>query len=378
MRPDLVRPSDKAEKLLCQTASYIIRKHYTGKIPRAFARTGTMQYTLHNDFSEIPDAVWNALASEGISHTPFARYEYLSQWWKTLGGGEWDEADLILVSASEGGLPIGIAPLFKARHGGRDALLLVGSIEISDYLDLIVRAQDHRRFLSGLLDFLDQSRAFQGLSLDWYNLPDSSPTLQALKAESERRGRSYRAEIYRPAPHIALRGSFDAFLDGLEKKQRHEIRRKMRRAAENLPPVQFHVVETAANLELEMDAFLGLMSQDSNKAQFLRPAMREHMRAVMRQAFGNGYLWLGFLTIDGTPAAAALNFDYANKLWGYNSGVNRYFMDLSPGWVLLAHQIRWASEHGRFEFDFMRGDEDYKYRFGGVNRYVMRAVVERS
>ena len=29
-------------------------------------------------------------------------------------------------------------------------------------------------------------------------------------------------------------------------------------------------------------------------------------------------------------------------------------------------------EYERYEFDFMRGDEDYKYRFGGVNRYVMR------
>ena len=75
----------------------------------------------------------------------------------------------------------------------------------------------------------------------------------------------------------------------------------------------------------------------------------------------------------GCEAAAAFNFDYKGKLWGYNSAVNRDFLDLSPGWVLLAHQIQWACEHGRTEFDFMRGDEDYKYRFGAVNRHVMRA-----
>jgi CelD/BcsL family acetyltransferase involved in cellulose biosynthesis len=48
-------------------------------------------------------------------------------------------------------------------------------------------------------------------------------------------------------------------------------------------------------------------------------------------------------------------------------------MDISPGWVLLARQIEWACEHGRSEFDFMRGDEAYKYRFGAVNRHVVRA-----
>ena len=127
-----------------------------------------------------------------------------------------------------------------------------------------------------------------------------------------------------------------------------------------------------------MDAFFQLMAQDVNKRQFLKPAMREHMRAVMRRAFDNGYLWLAFLTVDGANAAAALNFDYKNKLWGYNSGVNREFMELSPGWVLLAHQIQWASEHGRSEFDFMRGDEEYKYRFGAVNRFVMRVRVAPS
>jgi CelD/BcsL family acetyltransferase involved in cellulose biosynthesis len=53
-------------------------------------------------------------------------------------------------------------------------------------------------------------------------------------------------------------------------------------------------------------------------------------------------------------------------------------MELSPGWVLLAQVIQWCAEHGRSEFDFMRGDEDYKYRFGGVNKHVMRAKAIRS
>jgi CelD/BcsL family acetyltransferase involved in cellulose biosynthesis len=50
-------------------------------------------------------------------------------------------------------------------------------------------------------------------------------------------------------------------------------------------------------------------------------------------------------------------------------------MEFSPGWVLLGHTIEWCCENGRYEFDFMRGDEEYKYRFGGVNKYVMRARV---
>jgi CelD/BcsL family acetyltransferase involved in cellulose biosynthesis len=53
-------------------------------------------------------------------------------------------------------------------------------------------------------------------------------------------------------------------------------------------------------------------------------------------------------------------------------------MELSPGWVLLAQVIQWCCEHGRYEFDFMRGNEEYKYRFGGANKYVMRVKVVKS
>lgn len=334
-----------------------------------------MEFTLLEDFSSISAPAWNALVEAGISDTPFLRYEVLSQWWKTLGGGEWTEAELVLITGTENGNLIGIAPLFKAVYDGRAALLLVGSIEISDYLDLIVRAEDLPRFLAGLMDFLAQSGSFAGLPFDWYNLVDSSPTFAALKAESEKRGWTYHEEIYRPTPRIALNGDFEAYLAGIEKKQRHEIRRKMRRAVNSEAPVHFYIVEEAATLESEIESFFQLMEQDSNKAGFLKPAMREHMRVIMRSAFTQGYLWLAFLTVDGVKAAAAFNFDYKNKLWGYNSGVSHDFMELSPGWVLLSHQLQWACEHGRYEFDFMRGDEEYKYRFGGVNKYVMRATT---
>ncbi|MBI5823859.1 MAG: GNAT family N-acetyltransferase [Chloroflexi bacterium] len=333
-----------------------------------------MEYTLHKDFSELNAQEWNDLLKDSVSDTPFLRHEYQRGWWEHRGGGEWQNAQLILVTAREDGRLIGIAPLFIAEYETKPALLLIGSIEISDYLDLIVRMDDHSRFLTGLLDFLASSFADSWSSLDWYNLPDSSPTLAALKAESESRGWTHLEEIYRPTPRIALNGDFDEYLSRVEKKQRHEIRRKLRRAIESERGVRWFISDMS-DPEAEIDAFLTLMEQDSNKAGFLREPMRTQMREVIRTAHENGWLWLAFLEADGQRIAAALNFDYGNKLWGYNAGVNREFMDLSPGWVLLAHILQWCCENGRTEFDFMRGDEEYKYRFGGVNKYVMRVRV---
>jgi CelD/BcsL family acetyltransferase involved in cellulose biosynthesis len=337
-----------------------------------------MNFTLHKDFSEIPLEAWNALVEQSITDTPFSRHEYLSEWWKTLGGGEWESAELVLVSATENDQLIGIAPLFISNYDGQRALMLAGSIEISDYLDLIVREGDLSRFLSGLLAFLISSAPDNWSALDWYNIPDSSPSLAALQAEAEKRGWTHHQEVYRPTPRIPLNGSFEDYLSRIDKKQRHEIRRKMRRAAESDKNVQFNIVDGKENIDSEINAFLDLMLHDPGKAEFLHPAMREQMTVTIQNAHKYGYLWLAFLEIEGARTAASLNFDYRNKLWGYNSGVSREHMELSPGWVLMAHTIQWCCENGRYEFDFMRGDEEYKYRFGGVNKYVMRVKITKS
>ncbi|MCQ3937484.1 MAG: hypothetical protein DPW18_10615 [Chloroflexi bacterium] len=335
-----------------------------------------MDYRLLNDFSEIDSRAWNDLLSESVSDTPFLRYEYQHAWWQHLGGGEWKDAKLVLVTAHENGKLTGIAPLFLAEYENQPALLLNGSIEISDYLDVIVRAEDHARFISGLLDFLASTLTGSWSNLEWYNLPDNSPTLAALKAEAEKRGWTHLEEIYRPTPRIALNGDFEEYLSRVEKKQRHEIRRKMRRAAES-GRARFYIVPKDADIEPEIEAFFRLMTQDPNKALFLQDGMRDQFVTTVRAAHQYGYLWLAFLEVDGVKAAASLNFDYKGKLWGYNSGVSRDHMELSPGWVLTAYVIQWCCENGRCEFDFMRGDEEYKYRFGGVNRYVMRVRVGR-
>lgn len=338
-----------------------------------------MKLTIHNTFPEptfMPD--WNALLAESMTNVPFLRYEYLAAWWRTLGGGEWKEASLSLVTAHEADRLIGIAPLFRTtnRDGGL-AQMLLGSIEISDYLDVIVRKEDLSRFLSGVLDELASQPPEAWSVLDWYNLPDTSPTLASLKEESVKRGWTCVEEIYKPTPSIPLPGDWETYLSSIDKKQRHEIRRKMRRAEESDQQVRWYIVDDEEQLDGEIDAFLALMASDPDKAAFLTEPMRAQMRATAQNAFREGYLQLAFMEVFGQKAAGYFNLDYGNKIWVYNSGLDRKFMELSPGWVLLGYLLQWANEHKRAEFDFMRGDEDYKYKFGGQNRHVMRVKVSR-
>lgn len=339
-----------------------------------------MDFKLHTSFDSLETLAssWNELVTASVTNAPFLRYEYLSTWWKSLGGGEWQDARLALLTATEEDALIGVAPLFlAANRAAQPALMLLGSIEISDYLDLVAHRESLQPFLSGLLDWLDRSYPEPWSLLDWYNLPEASLTLPALKAEAAKRGWGYDEQVYQPTPYIPLPGDYEAYLESLDKKQRHEVRRKMRRAEESGRGVRWYIVDDENALDAEMDAFMALMAHDPEKAAFLTPAMRAQMKAAAHAAFRGGYLQLAFLEADGQKACGYFNFDYDGRIWVYNSGLDRKFMDISPGWVLLGYLLEWANTHKRSEFDFMRGNEDYKYRFGALNRQVMRVQVKR-
>lgn len=322
---------------------------------------------------------WNRLLANSASDVPFLRHEYLTAWWRTLGGGEWPDGELFVVTGRQkDGQLCGIAPLFSAQNReGERALLLLGSIEISDYLDLIARPADLPAFVPALLDFLSGPQAPNWQVLDWYNLLESSPTLVELKKAAGSCSWAYTLEPLQHCPYIPLPGNWETYLGGIDKKQRHEVRRKMRRAEEYSEPVRWYIVDDEASLETETDAFMDLMAQDEEKERFLTPAMRLQMHTTVKAAFRGGWLQLAFIEVGGQKAAAYLNFDYNNHIWVYNSGLNVNYRELSPGWVLLGRLLQWANEHQRAAFDFMRGDEDYKYRFGGIDRQVIRATVRR-
>jgi len=333
-----------------------------------------VEFTIYNEFSEPLKNEWNDLLAQSTPRVPFLRFEYLFAWWKHRGGGEWPaDARLNLIVGHESGSMVGIAPCFSAVHQGKRCLLLLGSIEISDYLDVISRVEDRARFIQGLLDFVRSCPGALGdvEALDFYNILEDSPTVPAFRENS-----GAVLEELQHSPYIKLPGDWETYLNAIDKKQRHEIRRKMRRAAEAEIPAELYITSEAGNLEADMEAFLGLMAQDEEKARFLTPAMREQMKEIMRVAFAGHVLQLAFLKIGNEFAAGYLNADYLNRIWVYNSGLDRRFMEYSPGWVLLGHLLQWANEQQREELDFMRGDEEYKYRFGAVDRHILRVTLK--
>ena len=330
------------------------------------------------EFEQIANP-WNQLLEKSAQDLPFLRHEFLTTWWNTLGGGEWSSGELHIVTGWEDADNlIAIAPFFlTTNRENKHALMFLGSIEISDYLDLIVPSNQLDAFIEAMLAYLTGPEAPDWEVLDLYNLLDDSDTIPTLEAAAKKLSLNYSLEKLQPAPRIALAEDWDAYLMSIDGKQRREIRRKLRRAEGFYMPVDWYLVEDESKLDEDIDAFLDLMAYDSEKEAFLTEVMKSQMRASVHAGFKAGWAQLAFLTIGEEKACAYLNFDYGGQIWVYNSGINFKFMELSPGWVLLAYLIQWAIDQGRENFDMMRGNEVYKYRFGGVDRFIMRVQITR-
>lgn len=326
-------------------------------------------YTAYpNDLAED----WQALLQDSVHKVPFLAFQYQKLWWESRGAGEWSQdCELRLIVAREGDRLVGVAPLFLTPQG---ELRLVGSVEISDYLGFLVRPADVDRFVAGLYAQL-QDMQWQHITLD--NIFDDSPLVPALLQGAVNAGWTSTEEDEEVAPSVSLDGDWETYLAGVNKKQRHEIRRKMRRAEESELGVKFRFVRDAEELPQAMQDVFRLMRYDEEKQAFLTPVMEKLFLDMADWALAEGILSLAFLDINGRPAACNFSFDYEDQIWLYNSGISSEYQELSPGWVILGNLIQWCTQNGKTRFDFMRGDEEYKYRFGAQNRQLVQIKITR-
>lgn len=319
---------------------------------------------------------WNPLLRDSASDTIFLTWEWQSTWWEHLGEGE---LYLLAMRTDEGRL-VGIAPLrLTMLDDGPNDLSIVGCRDVSDYLDLIAASGHEEKVYSALLDWLGSDEAPAWDLADLCNIPAASPTHSLLAEMAAARGYQVQTEVEDICPIISLPSTWDEYLSSLSKKQRHEIRRKIRRA-EGSGQINWYIVNEEHDLAAEMEAFVELHQKSHvDKDEFMDAQMKGFFHAAAQILQEAGWLQLALMDINGEKAAAMLNFDYRDSILVYNSGYDpQKYASLSPGIVLLSYCIQWAIESGRARFDFMRGNEEYKYRFGAQPTEIYRLLITRN
>jgi len=313
---------------------------------------------------------WNRLLVGSPSDTIFLTWEWQSLWWECFGRGH----QLLLLTARHEEELVGIAPLFYADEG---IIHLVGGTEISDYLDIIALSGYEREVWSAFLTYLLEECSWD--ILDLHNLPGASPTREVLFSLKEKYGLKVAVSLEHVCPLISLPQTWEGYLQMLDKKQRHELRRKLRKAQREAQ-VDWYLVSEDADLASEMEMFLDLHQRSSaHKEQFMDQTMQRFFKAMAQSTFEAGWLRLGFILINGLKMASLLCFDYDDSILLYNSGYDpERYRALSPGVLATAHCIEEAIQQKKRVFDFLRGSEEYKYRFGAQDTEVYHLVVTRA
>jgi len=342
-----------------------------------------METNIHTtpDIFEQLRPEWNALLRNSAADTPFLTYEWQKTWSDCLCSCE---GELQLLTVRDGGALLGIAPLFVLSESGKDGrprhlLRLIGSVDASDYLDLIAARGREREVFSALLDALEQSDTWD--AIDLWNVPEASLTRALLPELIAPRGWTLLDEKQVVCPIIRLPAQFEDYVQSLDKKERHELRRKLRRAEATEGAAWYAITgqDHAHDLDEAAEAFIVLMMKSrSDKSDFMTDDMRRFFHQMMRATHDGGFLHLAFLDVNGVKAATYLSFDYNQKRLVFNSGLETEgFQSLSAGIVLAARVIDDAIQRGYTEFDFLRGDEKYKYHMGAKDTWVYHVRVDR-
>lgn len=323
------------------------------------------QTTLHS-FDSLEES-WDALVPDCDVKAFFLSHDWQRLWWDSFGEGR----ELLLLAFQHASENVGIAPMQRQD----DVISFLGDTDLFDFHDFIIPQGKEASFYSVLEDYLT-TQSWQQLYFP--SLSHASPTLEYLPQMAERQGWKCLVEQEDVSPTLTLPVDWDTYLSGLRKKDRHELRRKFRRleAAEGFEP---KVYTSPADVGNKLDAFFNLMRQSrEEKHRFLTPEREAFFREMAVALAEVGVLGLWFLEQNGNPVSSALCFDYCGRRLLYNSGFDPAFAELSVGLLLKATCIRDAIEKKLTSFEFLRGDEPYKYHLGGVDQAVYCMTVSRA
>ena len=367
-------------------------------------------------FDAIPREAWDRLLAVTACATPFSRWTFHRAWWDGYGESAHEDYLICFPADGPGALDpasiVAIVPLMHRhevepddsilrtaiRHAPRlaptpipdraKAVFFAASYH-ADYATLLCDRADLPDVAAAVVETLASGPDPSHGPDDWdvvdlRRLRADDPALPALeaafRAAADRYGWAVTREQEDVCPVLRVdTDDWDTYLNTLTTKDRHEIRRKVRRA-EAAGPVEFEDVAAPASA---VDEFIAI-HQARWGADGLFPETpggersRHFFRRLAELEGPGGALRLGRLRAAGRTIFMCVGFHQRDTVYYYNAGSDPDARALSPGVVGVAHYLRHGLAAGYRVFDFLRGNEPYKYSWGAVDEPIYRLIVTRG
>ena len=345
-------------------------------------------------FDAIPRPVWETLLARTARRTPFSRWTFHRAWWDAYG----DTAEPhYLVCCRPGATDddiVAIVPLMTrpstpdapgARPGHAPLTLFMGASYHADYATFLCHPSDLPEVTAAVACQLASDPVDAWDAIDLRRMRHDDPLLReamvAFRDASPVWQVSCVQEDVCPVVRLPASGDWDDYLATLDKKARHEIRRKLRRAEEvgavrfRLLPLEPASVESFISLHQKRWGTQGLFPDSAAGGRSRRFLLR---LTELEAAEGPGaQLQMGRVSVGERVVLESLAFDDGVTCYFYNAGMDPEARELSPGVTGTAAYLRDRISAGRTRFDFLRGNEPYKYEWGAVDEPIVRIVVTR-
>ncbi len=362
------------------------------------------------DALNIVRAEWQALQADCPGATPFQTWEWNAAWWRHFGARK--HARILLFrhdkqdaeNAAQDTL-VGIAPFYTSFHLGTPLrrLAWIGTGH-SDYLGPLASSDRQDDVAHALREHLDTHLRGWDIADLQQMRPDAPLLMQAMAAganssitlkpdrnagagKSARRAKPALRPAHTPSvlpiepcPFVTLPAQWEAFTARLGKKMRSNLGYYDRLLQKTFGVVSFDIARTDT-LDAGMTALFDLHQKRWN-ARWLPGVLgsrrvQDFHRDIAQTFLDRGWLRLHLLTIDGAIRAVLYCFAYGGRTFYYLGGFAPDMGKYSLGTLLTGRAIRCAIEEDCTEFDFLRGDEPYKYKWLPDERMNHRLLLIR-
>jgi len=323
---------------------------------------------------------WNDLLKRSDIENIFLTWEWLSTYLRSFDKQQtlW----ILVVRQQQDGYLMGVVPLLLQSRSVALGLTLkelsfIGSEVGSDHLDFILDKRYSDTIVNELSDFInEQEKPWDLIHLE--GCRQSSIAYQVLQTL----GHSvYHYPVV--CPYLELPTQWDEYLQSLGKKRRYKIKAYRRKLEEAFPEqVSYQQINTQAELEASL-ADLFALHQQAQQAQGRNGAFADKTRQlfhreICRQFLAKDRLRLYFLKVNNKPIAMVYSFFYGGKVSFYTTGFDLQWSAHSPGQQIIYYVLEQLINEQAQEFDFLRGDESYKFMMTQTVREDQRLIMPRS
>ncbi|MBU1852903.1 MAG: GNAT family N-acetyltransferase [Candidatus Omnitrophica bacterium] len=316
-----------------------------------------------SDYEEFRDckAMWDDLFVRSGTDNIFLTFEWIDAYIRHF----LKKKGLFILKILDDKRLIGIAPLMIRRYGcfGLPVRVMsfIGTLT-SDRMDFIMEG-DRKKGIDLVLDYMMDTETKWDI-VDLQEITDSTQSTDIINTWLN--DRKQKNILGPPKRNFFIDFSGKNGLSCSERFSRR-FREKYRRVNNK---------ETGLNLEFEnyRNGKIGVERLFSDicmiegyswkgrqrKGIFSKPDSKAFHREIFDRFSKKGWIDISIMKSNGTPIAYKYDYFYSQKLYDYNHSFSETSSHLSPGTMLFLWALKGYAEEGILEFDFLRGEEEWK------------------